>query len=799
MRATLNPNKKARHAAATSYSQRHGDPALEAFVAYAAEVCEAPVSLVSAVDEDHLWFQAAVGADVGETPRDVAFCAHVILQDGIFEVPDTTEDARFRDDALVTGPPYIRFYAGVPIRDPIGLPLGSFCVTDTKPRRLNDFQRQTLVLLANQTEVRLEQLRKEKELAERTAKLEGERERLLAMLQTEREKLQTLIKISPAAIAVIQGEELVVEYANDAYLALVGREAVVGKTLYEALPDVEGQVFVEPLLEVIASGKPFYRPEVPIDLHLKPNKQTATSYVNLLYSPMPGADGHAEAVFVHAVDITDVVVTRTEVQRLAEELAKQTALWNSALTSISDLVWVFGPDLRFEYANRAFLQLYGLPIEEIVGRSTEEMRYPPEVTRQLREEVNRIFADGGEVSNGATFTNKMGVSSYFDYYLSPIFGLDGKVEAVAGSARDVSERNAVMDALRASEERFRAAQATTPDPFTILEAVRDASGEVVDFRWTYVNAATERLTGESAGELIGALVSVKRLGIRDSDLYKGWLETLVTGEPFSREVPMQFPSGLAFVRLTGVRIGDGIGTWFTDLTRRQRTEEGLQAEVKLQTAEIQAALKEAEAFNYSISHDLRSPLRTIAWTSSMLLEEAGELLNEEHRALLERQHVNAKKLGQLIDELLRLSRFGRAEVIRQPLDITRKVRGLVDVLGLSCEVEIQEGMVANGDAALVRTVLQNLLDNASKFSPAGTRVSVGEKDGVFFVRDEGVGFDMQFAAKIFLPFERLVADSEFPGTGIGLANVDRIVKRHGGRVWVESEPGRGTTFFFTVG
>jgi|GEM_PF-6493025 len=795
MRATLHPETNARHAAATSYSQRHVDPALEAFIAYASEVCEAPVSLVSAVDEDHLWFQAAVGEDVGETPRDVAFCAHVILQDGTFEVPDTREDARFKDGALVTGPPYIRFFAGVPILDPMGLPLGSFCVTDTKPRQLNDFQRRTLVLLANQTEVRLEQLRKEKELAERTVKLEGERERLLAMLQTEREKLQTLIKISPAAIAVIQGEGLVVEYANDAYLALVGRETVVGKTLYEALPAVEGQVFVEPLLEVIASRKPFFRPEVPIGLHPKPNAPAATSYINLLYSPMPGAD----AVFVQAVDITDVVVTRTEVQRLAEELAKQTALWNSALSSISDLVWVFGPDLRFEYANRAFLQLYGLPSEEIIGRSTDDMRYPPAVTRQLREEVNRIFAEGCEVSNGATFTNKAGVSSYFDYYLSPIFGQDGKVEAVAGSARDVSERNGVMDALRASEERFRAAQATTPDPFTILEAVRDASGEVVDFRWTYVNAATERLTGESAEELIGALVSVKRLGIRDSDLYKGWLETLVTGEPFSREVPMQFPSGLALVRLTGVRIGDGIGTWFTDLTRRQRTEEGLQAEVKLQTAEIQAALKEAEAFNYSISHDLRSPLRAIAWTSSMLLEEAGGLLNEEHRALLERQNINAKKLGQLIDELLRLSRFGRAEVIRQPLDITRKVRGLVDVLGLSCEVEIQEGMVAHADAALVRTVLQNLLDNACKFSPSGRRIFVGQKDGAISVRDEGIGFDMQFAAKIFLPFERLVADSEFPGTGIGLANVDRIVKRHGGRVWVESEVGQGTTFFFTLG
>lgn len=230
----------------------------------------------------------------------------------------------------------------------------------------------------------------------------------------------------------------------------------------------------------------------------------------------------------------------------------------------------------------------------------------------------------------------------------------------------------------------------------------------------------------------------------------------------------------------------------------------LDAIVRERTAELVRANEESEAFNYSIAHDLRSPLRAMNATSRILIEELGEGIDPDHLALLERQAHNARRLGELIDALLDLSRLARAPLNRQRLDLTALAREVVAALPLAegrpaARVEVADGLRADGDPNLVRLVLQNLLENARKFSPEGGTVRVGGDGKAFWVRDEGVGFDMAFAPKIFLPFERLVPETQFPGTGIGLANVDRIVKRHGGRVWAESEPRKGATFFFTLG
>ncbi|RYG37888.1 PAS domain S-box protein, partial [bacterium] len=235
--------------------------------------------------------------------------------------------------------------------------------------------------------------------------------------------------------------------------------------------------------------------------------------------------------------------------------------------------------------------------------------------------------------------------------------------------------------------------------------------------------------------------------------------------------------------------------------------EELEERVTDRTAQLEAAIKESEAFNYSISHDLRAPLRSIVATSRILLEDTEGQIDAESRGLLERQAHNASRLGVLIDELLRLSRLGRVEVHRSDIDMSELVEEFVAEMGRAnmthgCHFEIEPGMQGRGDARLVRLVYSNLLENACKFSPEGGRIWVGHRrrgeDDVFSVRDEGVGFDMAYAHKLFLPFERLVTEAEFPGTGIGLANVDRIIRRHGGHVWAESEPGKGATFFFTL-
>lgn len=229
----------------------------------------------------------------------------------------------------------------------------------------------------------------------------------------------------------------------------------------------------------------------------------------------------------------------------------------------------------------------------------------------------------------------------------------------------------------------------------------------------------------------------------------------------------------------------------------------LERRVAERTEELTRANRDLNEFSYSVAHDLRAPLRAIAATSRILMEDAAGRLADEERRLLERQAKNAVRLGRIVDDLLAFARLSKAELRRERFDMTALTHRMADEVlerwnGV-CALEVQEGMAAKGDPNLVGYALANLLDNACKFSPDGGTITVGERDGAYFVRDEGVGFDMRHASKLFVAFERLVDQEKFEGTGVGLANVKRIVERHGGRTWAESEPGHGATFWFTLG
>jgi two-component system sensor histidine kinase/response regulator len=227
-------------------------------------------------------------------------------------------------------------------------------------------------------------------------------------------------------------------------------------------------------------------------------------------------------------------------------------------------------------------------------------------------------------------------------------------------------------------------------------------------------------------------------------------------------------------------------------------------------AEVEAhrqTLEEVEAFNYSVSHDLRGPLRPLEGFCDALLEGHADRLDDRGRDYLRRIRAAAQRMGELIDDLRDLSRIGRADVVRRPVDLS----GLVAEIGRqvqaehdhSVELVCAAGVTAQGDARLLRIALENLLRNAWKFTGRAPRAQVvfgrveGEAQPTYFVRDNGVGFDPGYADRLFQPFQRLHG-AEFPGTGIGLAIVQRIVRRHQGRLWAESTPGRGATFYFTL-
>lgn len=263
-------------------------------------------------------------------------------------------------------------------------------------------------------------------------------------------------------------------------------------------------------------------------------------------------------------------------------------------------------------------------------------------------------------------------------------------------------------------------------------------------------------------------------------------------------------------RCVPFRGDDGeIEGWFgsaIDVHDERIEQERLAQAVEQRTSELSEANRELEGFTYSVSHDLRAPLRAIASTSHILVEDYGTDLAAPGKELLRRQAAAATKLGRLIDDLLQLARLSRQEMRREPLEMSLLVAEIVDSLPDKDKVghtfEIQPNLHASGDPRLVRLALENLIANAVKFSPEGGPVEFGQCDSprgrAFFIRDRGVGFDMAYANKLFKPFERLVTEAEFPGTGIGLTNVQRAIERHRGQVWAESELGKGATFYFTL-
>ncbi len=241
----------------------------------------------------------------------------------------------------------------------------------------------------------------------------------------------------------------------------------------------------------------------------------------------------------------------------------------------------------------------------------------------------------------------------------------------------------------------------------------------------------------------------------------------------------------------------------------RRLNEELEQRVIEGTAQLEAANKELEAFSYSVSHDLRAPLRAIDGFSQVLLEEHAAQVDETGRDHLRRVRAGAQRMAELIEDLLDLSRVARAEMRRENIDLSKLAQDIVAELKKSeperrVELLIREGLVVEGDPRLLQAAMENLLGNAWKFTgertPARIEFGAEEQDGrrVYFVRDNGAGFDMTYADKLFGPFQRLHAATEFPGTGIGLASAQRIIHRHGGRIWAEGEVDQGATFYFTL-
>jgi light-regulated signal transduction histidine kinase (bacteriophytochrome) len=301
------------------------------------------------------------------------------------------------------------------------------------------------------------------------------------------------------------------------------------------------------------------------------------------------------------------------------------------------------------------------------------------------------------------------------------------------------------------------------------------------------------------------------------EVQSGYLQALHEREPYEGEWRLLRAADHTFrwVICNGVPMmtTDGgftgyVGT-IVDITEQKKNNEELENRVSERTAQLQAVNKELEAFSYSVSHDLRAPLRTIDGFSQAIMEDYADKLDTDGKRYLQRVREGSQQMAQLIDDMLTLSRLTRGEIKKEPVDLSALARGIAADLHTheperNVDFIIQDGIVVQADKRLIQAVLQNLIGNAWKFSSHHNKAliefGVIEKpEGpVYFVKDDGAGFDMAYADKLFGAFQRLHDTNEFPGSGIGLATVQRVINRHGGKIWAESAIEKGATFYFTL-
>jgi PAS domain S-box-containing protein len=380
--------------------------------------------------------------------------------------------------------------------------------------------------------------------------------------------------------------------------------------------------------------------------------------------------------------------------------------------------------------------------------------------------------------------------------------------------REIAERRQADEALSENEEKFSKAFQTSPYAITITR--------VEDGRFINVNDTFTSLTGFTREEAAASSSVSLQLWVDEEDrrrVVSALLEGRdVVGQEFLfRRKNGEIITGSFSAQIFHLKKAPFILSSINDITERKRAEEEikklnaeLEDRVLQRTTQLEAINKELEAFSYSVSHDLRAPLRSIDGFSQALHEEyQGKPLDDTGKAYLERVRKATQRMGWLIDDILKLSRVTRAEFNRKSIDLSNMARVIAeqhqkDNPERGVDVAVQEGIMVQGDLYLIRIAMENLVDNAWKFTgkEAQPRIEFGTtaRDGktACFIRDNGAGFDMAYVSNLFGAFQRLHTTDEFPGTGIGLATVQRIIHRHGGRIWAEGEVGKGAIFYFTL-